>query len=535
MEVNFPTEYFRPEIRSGFYVDGMMKRVWAASAKVMLQTFAEVCEKYNIQWFADYGTLLGAVRHGGFIPWDDDIDVCMLRDDYTRFKRIMYNAFPQTYSFLTYDNPDRRGDNQDLLTRVLNVDTKWSVDQKFLQEYYDCPFSTGLDIFPLDFIPDDPDDRLEYKHLCALLTIGISLREKYDDENDDMAQTMKAGIEQGTGYHFNDKESIETQCIRLSEAVFSMYHRDECHEVASICEWTRGDYDVFPIEWFENPHMIDFEGMKVPVMSDPHAFLKKIYGDDYMSENRNFPSHDYPFYKEMEKKFISAMGTRDPFYYHFTGETMKALRRINQDTDGTPDERNILFIVPKVSDWKYMEFYYDALVTDENNNIIVMPIPYYDCDLLRNPTHENYEYSQFSDELPLADYRTVSIEPGQYDEIVISFPYDQYDYTEMIDERYFSKNLRNKAKQLTYISPYETYDDQALRERDQAAMRHYVTVPGVIYADNVYVQSEKMKEAYKHRLISFWKEESEADEELKKITGDEELNIIFEEKIKIRG
>ena len=54
----------------------------------VLQSIAEVCEKYGLEWYAAYGTLLGAIRHEGYIPWDDDIDVSMLREDYERFLKI---------------------------------------------------------------------------------------------------------------------------------------------------------------------------------------------------------------------------------------------------------------------------------------------------------------------------------------------------------------------------------------------------------------------------------------------------------------
>ena len=72
-----------------------MKRAWAAELEV-LSVIADVCERYHLQYFADYGTLLGAVRHKGFIPWDDDIDICMLREDYMELIRVLPEELPQS-------------------------------------------------------------------------------------------------------------------------------------------------------------------------------------------------------------------------------------------------------------------------------------------------------------------------------------------------------------------------------------------------------------------------------------------------------
>ena len=79
--MKFEEEFFKNEVREGFFVSSMMKRAWAAQIEV-LEEFEKMCKENNIRYFAAYGTLLGAVRHGGFIPWDDDIDIWMLREDY---------------------------------------------------------------------------------------------------------------------------------------------------------------------------------------------------------------------------------------------------------------------------------------------------------------------------------------------------------------------------------------------------------------------------------------------------------------------
>lgn len=70
----------------------------------ILKVLAGFCEANDIQWFIDSGTVLGARRHGGFIPWDDDIDVGMLREDYDRFLELALDAFPEGYSVHTAEN-----------------------------------------------------------------------------------------------------------------------------------------------------------------------------------------------------------------------------------------------------------------------------------------------------------------------------------------------------------------------------------------------------------------------------------------------
>ena len=95
------SDFFKEEVREGFCISAEMKKVWAVEMKV-LSFVISVCKKYDIPYFADYGTLLGAVRHKGFIPWDDDIDICLKRSDYMRlieaFKKenntdYVYNGF----------------------------------------------------------------------------------------------------------------------------------------------------------------------------------------------------------------------------------------------------------------------------------------------------------------------------------------------------------------------------------------------------------------------------------------------------------
>ena len=84
--MKFPKDFFSEEDRNGFVVPEMMKRAWAAELEV-LEVIRTLCLSEGIKWYAFYGTLLGAIRHKGFIPWDDDIDIYMTETDYSRFRR----------------------------------------------------------------------------------------------------------------------------------------------------------------------------------------------------------------------------------------------------------------------------------------------------------------------------------------------------------------------------------------------------------------------------------------------------------------
>jgi lipopolysaccharide cholinephosphotransferase len=79
-----------PETRKGYHISTEMKKVWAVEME-LLKKLLEVCKKHNLRIFAEGGTLLGAVREHGFIPWDDDIDMAMLRDDYDKLQEIAKN------------------------------------------------------------------------------------------------------------------------------------------------------------------------------------------------------------------------------------------------------------------------------------------------------------------------------------------------------------------------------------------------------------------------------------------------------------
>nr|MCR5734504.1 LicD family protein [Lachnospiraceae bacterium] len=88
--------FYESEVRDGFYVPSIMKRSWGATLGV-LNEIDKICKRHGLRWWMDWGSLLGLVRHGGFTPWDDDIDISMLRKDYDLFLEYAKDELPEDY------------------------------------------------------------------------------------------------------------------------------------------------------------------------------------------------------------------------------------------------------------------------------------------------------------------------------------------------------------------------------------------------------------------------------------------------------
>lgn len=119
----------------------------------ILEVVADVCERHGIRWFLDRGTALGAVRHKGFIPWDDDVDVGMLREDYERFLQIAEKELPNGYSLHTPDNTPHYAP---LFAKVYKDGTEfWSREISESK----CEQGIFVDIFPYDTMSTDEVDQ----------------------------------------------------------------------------------------------------------------------------------------------------------------------------------------------------------------------------------------------------------------------------------------------------------------------------------------------------------------------------------------
>ena len=166
IELKLPDNWLRSEIRGDEFISSWTKEIWAIELD-MLYKFMNICNKHNLRWWVDGGTLLGTVRHKGFIPWDDDIDVFMMREDYDKFVDIAKTEITGNYF----------------------LQTDWT-DDKDLSVKFDFNQGIFIDIFPFDNVPDDEHEyNFFMNELYLIKTEMLSLRSRwwlYERNNEEL-------------------------------------------------------------------------------------------------------------------------------------------------------------------------------------------------------------------------------------------------------------------------------------------------------------------------------------------------------------
>ena len=146
-------KFLEPEIRDGVEVSAEMKAAWKVLLD-MLEEFIRICEKYDLKYCLDGGTMLGAIRHKGFVPWDDDVDVSLPRADFQRFLEIAKNELKPPH-FLQYGTTDP--EHFKAFACIRNNQTS-GIDMLWVCEGRRYNMGIGMDIFPFDDVPEKAAD-----------------------------------------------------------------------------------------------------------------------------------------------------------------------------------------------------------------------------------------------------------------------------------------------------------------------------------------------------------------------------------------
>ena len=326
----FDENYFKSEYREGFLVDSMVKRAWAAQLEVLGHVIA-ICEKYGLTYWAMWGTLLGAIRHNGYVPWDDDLDIAMKRADYDKFIEVAKEELPDGYVVMSpYTEPEWT----EQLAKVSNSHSIKFTDD-FLDEYHGFPYSAGIDIFPYDYLPDSEDERNEQANL---INMAVNARKNilerdellasgsYNGEMDKTINEELNSLEHVFGFEFNRSLYLDNQLLCLIDQLSAGYGDSSCEFMTCFGERAKrqakgGD---FVVPSFLLDEMIDheFEGFSIKVPKYYELLLSICYGNRFMIPIKaGISAHDYPFFKE-QVELLREIGRLD--------EVMEAVERADK-------------------------------------------------------------------------------------------------------------------------------------------------------------------------------------------------------------
>lgn len=302
--LRFPEDFFQEETRNGFTIEPMMKRAWAAQMEVLWKV-SEACEEENIRWFPFWGTLLGIVRHGGFIPWDDDIDIAMPREDYMKFLSAAGKHLPEEYRIL--DVYHEREWVQSF-ARVVNGKTI-DVSDRRLKEFHGCPFAVGIDIFPLDEWEEDETNRENRQSVLDILRgVADALLAAGKADTAEKQEILRAAmegveaVEEAFGIQIDREQNLLNQLCRFYDQVCMQKYtpaENELPESAYTCfdiSWGKSGYRLDK-KWFDGTEVFPFENISVSIPVGYQEILTELYGD-FMTPDRTAASHSYPFYKD---------------------------------------------------------------------------------------------------------------------------------------------------------------------------------------------------------------------------------------------
>jgi lipopolysaccharide cholinephosphotransferase len=261
-------DFFKEEEKCDFLISEEQKMMWAMQMDLYM-VFSEICEKYGLKYFMMYGGLLGAIRHNGFIPWDDDLDVAMPREDYDKFIKIAPKELSEPYALqCPYTYPS---------CYITNITLRNSMGTFTPKRFVHLDYNKGIpmDIFPLDYcnpekLSQDQDMIFEHILICS---------SRMNLKNPKLTPEEKEKhLQHKTDDPLHDWEMIQ------KIASNPKYKGSDylVQTVVLVKRWYGTASPVLRTEWFDSTELHQFESINVRIPSKWNDVLCKLYGVSYM-------------------------------------------------------------------------------------------------------------------------------------------------------------------------------------------------------------------------------------------------------------
>lgn len=281
------------EIVCGFKVSTERKKVWRTQLE-MVKLFQSVCKKYNLKYVASGGTLIGAIRHNGYIPWDDDIDIMMPRADYEIFLTVCQKELPCGY-FLQCNKTEKYYPNGH--AQIRNCETACFNYVSCYDMQYGKNCGIFIDIFPYDDVPDNVKKRRKMARKIRFLKKICTLKIYSDSPN--LIKKLIKNFLANTYFLFH---SLEKTIDKIN--IFSQKYNGKTQTVALVSFMPGYEKNIWDKKLFDKTVLHKFEDIEIAIPENYDGVLRHEFGD-YMKipEDLNSGSIHGKCYFDTEKSY----------------------------------------------------------------------------------------------------------------------------------------------------------------------------------------------------------------------------------------
>ena len=240
------------------------KEIQTLELEILIE-FDRICKLHGLRYYLAGGTLLGAIRHKGFIPWDDDIDICMPRKEYIKFLS-MSDQLPKHLEVRS----NLKNNFVFPFTKLINLDTRIELNLT----HGNTDDHLWVDVFPVDGLPDDIEEVSTIYTKCNFYRTILGLNDARLGEGLTTFRKYMKYLLKPIACIYGSK-----RCTDNIERIAAMYPYDEAKYVGVITWGLYGVGERMLKSEFEKAVEVEFEGQKFPTFSCWDSYLKGLYGD----------------------------------------------------------------------------------------------------------------------------------------------------------------------------------------------------------------------------------------------------------------